>query len=172
MGDGCHGAGLALTLLLGVAAVLDGMNGRRNGNLKGPDYGPDQRGRLRMGTCRVSVPKARQFPRLDRSSLVELGVHVNLSENQVLLDVRPSSEENFYRDLQGRVAASSGKQLFVYIHGFNTARRRRRGSGRAGGGSEVRRLEDLQLALAGALLDYTVDECDVAGPSRTSRPSC
>jgi len=157
------GAGLALTLLLAIAAVSDGTGGAADASLKGPNYGPD-RGRLALGTCRVSVPKARQFPRLDPSSLVALGVHVDLSKNQVLLDVQPSPEESFYHDLQGRVAASSRKEAFVYVHGFNT---------NFADAAAVAAELAVDLKFDGApilyswpsqatLVDYTVDETNVA----------
>jgi esterase/lipase superfamily enzyme len=157
------GAGLALTLLLGVAAILDGTGGVAEAPLQGPNYGPD-RGRLTLGTCRVSVPKASQFPRLDPSSLVQLGVHVDLSKNQVLLDVQPSPEESFYRDLKSRVAASSRKEAFVYIHGFNNS---------FADAATVTAELAVDLKFDGApilyswpsqatLVDYTVDECNVA----------
>ena len=157
------GAGLALTLLLAAAAVLDGTGGVAEAPLKGPSYGPD-RGHLTLGCCRVSVPKASQFPRLDPSSLVQLGVHVDLSKNQVLLDVQPAAEENFYRDLKSRVAGSSHKEAFVFVHGFNTS---------FADAAVVTAELAVDLKFDGApilyswpsqatLVDYTVDECNVA----------
>jgi esterase/lipase superfamily enzyme len=157
------GAGLALTLLLAIVAASDGMGGVADAPLKGTNYGPD-RGSLALGTCRVSVPKARQLPRLDPASLVALGLHVDLSKNQVLLDVQPSPEENFYRDLKARVAASSRKEAFVYVHGFNNS---------FADAAVVAAELAVDLKFDGApvvyswpsqaeLVDYTVDECNVA----------
>jgi esterase/lipase superfamily enzyme len=93
-----------------------------------------------------------------------LGVHVDLSKNQVLLDVQPSAEENFYRDLKGRVAASSRKEAFVYVHGFNNS---------FADAAVVTAELAVDLKFDGApilyswpsqasLVDYTVDECNVA----------
>lgn len=84
-------------------------------------YGGD-RGPMQFGKLTVSVPRDRQVGELPRPKFWRAEFRPDPNRHMVLTSVNPSaSRDAFFQEVQGRVAASGRKEVFVFIHGFNTS---------------------------------------------------
>lgn len=83
-------------------------------------YGGD-RGPLVYGKAYVSVPRDRAAGSLPKPSIWRAEFRPDPNRHIILTDVKPStSADVFFGDVRNRVAASGRKEVFVFIHGFNT----------------------------------------------------
>jgi esterase/lipase superfamily enzyme len=78
-----------------------------------------ERGVLELGTCDVSIPKDHRVGELEAPSILRLEVTENPEKHVVLLNITNQDEDAFYRQLSGKIANSTGKNVFVFIHGYN-----------------------------------------------------
>lgn len=158
---------LAVLVLLAAAGL--GVVAYRAGGAAQPDiqiqrtYG-NQRGELEMGTCQVSIPRSHERGELERPSIFRFQLQEDAAQHVVLLNVTQQPEEDFFRALATRVAASKKKEALVFVHGFNV-------TFEAAARRTAQLAYDLKFDGApiffswpsqGGLLQYTVDETNVA----------
>ena len=76
---------------------------------------------LQFGTCRVSIPPDRVVGEVKRPSFWKADWFEDPARHHVALDVQRKSSERFFAQLREVVAASSAKDAFVFIHGYNVS---------------------------------------------------
>lgn len=83
-------------------------------------YGGD-RGPLVYGKAYVSVPRDRAAGSLPKPSFWRAEFRPDPNRHIILTDIRPlTSRDAFFGEVRTRVAGSGRKEVFVFIHGFNT----------------------------------------------------
>jgi esterase/lipase superfamily enzyme len=154
--------GLAITVLLaGWSGYLKATSGpAESRTIRGYS---NERGRLEMGTCRVTIPKTHEVGELESPSIVRLEFREDERKHVVLQDVVQVTREKFFAKLEDCVDRCGREEAFVFIHGYNVtfedAARR-----------TAQLAFDLQFQGApifyswpsqGGLLQYAVDETNV-----------
>lgn len=81
-------------------------------------YGGD-RGELRYGICRVSIPREHRLGALEAPSVWRLEFRENPDKHVVLLELQEHDRETYLSNLAARVRASSGKSALLFVHGYN-----------------------------------------------------
>jgi esterase/lipase superfamily enzyme len=78
-------------------------------------------GKLRLGTCTVSIPERHQVAQIERPSFWKLEFHENPENHVVLQEVHPQSDAAFFEEVSERVAGSDAKDAFIFVHGYNVS---------------------------------------------------
>jgi esterase/lipase superfamily enzyme/nucleoid DNA-binding protein len=78
-------------------------------------------GSLHYGACRVSIPHDHRVGKLESPSLLRFELRPDPRKHVVLLDVETSDREGFFARLRDRVRASAGREVLVFVHGFNVS---------------------------------------------------
>lgn len=81
-------------------------------------YGGD-RGSLRYGLCRVSIPREHRMGALESPSIWRLEFRQNPAKHVVLLALEEHSRETYLSRLAARVRASGSKAALLFVHGYN-----------------------------------------------------
>jgi esterase/lipase superfamily enzyme len=76
---------------------------------------------LSLGTLDVSIPRGHKIGEIERPSILRFEVREDPEKHVVVLRVAPKPETQFFSELSRRVDASSGKQAFVFIHGYDVS---------------------------------------------------
>lgn len=76
-------------------------------------------GELELGRVRVTLPRAHEIGSLETPSIWRLELDKDPSSHVVVTSVQPLWPGAFHRQLADAVAASSGREAFVFVHGFN-----------------------------------------------------
>ncbi len=80
-----------------------------------------RRGPLEYGRASISVPRDREVGTLKTPSIWTLDIREDEARHFILRSVEPmSGDKAFFQAVSSRVAASDRKEVFVFIHGFNT----------------------------------------------------
>jgi esterase/lipase superfamily enzyme len=157
------GVGLLVTIGLGMMTIKVRMATPANPAGPGRIYGSD-RGELEMGMCQVSIPERHEVGEVERPSIFRLELREDPRKHVVLLDVQPEPADRFLEALKARVESSPEKEAFVFVHGYNV-------TFEAAAQRTAQMAYDLKFPGApifyswpsqGKLLDYTVDETNVA----------
>ena len=85
-------------------------------------YGSERTSRdtpLEYGVCHVTLPPEHQFAKLEEYSLLRWETKNSPEKHVTLVNLRPKAELDFFSDLRQTVNASSKKEIFVFIHGYN-----------------------------------------------------
>jgi len=77
------------------------------------------RGSMELGMCKVSIPKDHKVGELESPSIFHFEFKQDPTKHVVLLDVTEQPADAFYANLKKRVAQSSDKEAFVFVHGYN-----------------------------------------------------
>ncbi len=124
-------AGLIVTIIALVPAVLTtlmavrkvvGMydNDQRLYVQYGNSVRNDEAAPYERGFVEVSIPKARKLGEVNLPELTKLELVVDRTKHFQLVSVQPVTEsDDFYADMQQTISASTGKELFVFVHGFH-----------------------------------------------------
>lgn len=84
-------------------------------------YGGD-RGPLSFGMAEVSVPRNRAPGAIPRPSMWTLEFREDPDRHMILNSVTPiTDQDSFFARVSGVVAATERKEVFVFIHGYNTS---------------------------------------------------
>jgi esterase/lipase superfamily enzyme len=83
------------------------------------DYYGEDRADLTYGQCEVSIPRDHRMGEIEGPSIWRLEFRENPEKHVVLLKVTPEAHDNFIAELKNRIAASSRKSAFLFIHGYN-----------------------------------------------------
>lgn len=78
-------------------------------------------GALSYGSCEVSIPESHVLAEVERPTIWRLEFHPDPEKHIVLEKVESEAKESFFKDVSGAVAASPGKEAFVFIHGYNVS---------------------------------------------------
>jgi esterase/lipase superfamily enzyme len=73
---------------------------------------------LLLGTVDVSIPRDHRIGNIERPSILRLEFREDPEKHIVLLGITPQPADQFFSQLSARVAASSEKQAFVFVHGY------------------------------------------------------
>ncbi len=80
-----------------------------------------ERGPLVYGKAYVSVPRDRAAGSMPKPSFWRAEFRPDPNRHIILTDIKPlTSRDAFFGEVRGRVASSGRKEVFVFIHGFNT----------------------------------------------------
>jgi esterase/lipase superfamily enzyme len=79
------------------------------------------KGTLAYGSCEVSIPETHTFAQLERPSVWRFEFHADPDKHVTLQSVMPEAHDRFFRDISSSVAVSSGKEAFVFVHGYNVS---------------------------------------------------
>jgi esterase/lipase superfamily enzyme len=74
---------------------------------------------LRYGICEVSIPHDHRMGRLESPSIWRFEFRSDPEKHVVLLKFAEQDRDGFLAGLSAQVRAAAGKQLFVFVHGFN-----------------------------------------------------
>jgi esterase/lipase superfamily enzyme len=104
----------------GSAATLTAI--RQMGS-EGPRYTTERaaEGRVDVGVCKVTIPRTHQVGEVESPSITRLEVRPDAARHVVLQKTERLVDDRFYDLLQARTLASSRRELFVFIHGFNVS---------------------------------------------------
>ena len=81
-------------------------------------YGGD-RGELRYGMCRVSIPREHRMGALESPSIWRLEFRQNPDKHVVLLALEEQDRATYLSNLAARVRASDAKAALLFVHGYN-----------------------------------------------------
>ena len=81
---------------------------------------PAESGALSFGICEVSIPRDHRMGRLEIPSMWRLEFSPDPDKHVSVLKVTRRPESAFLGEIRGRVATAPGKQILVFIHGYNT----------------------------------------------------
>ena len=76
------------------------------------------RGVLTYGICEVSIPRHHIIGELEAPSIWRLEFREDTEKHVVLLSVVPKEKGEYFSDVAKRVKESSGKKLFIFVHGY------------------------------------------------------
>lgn len=125
-------------------------------------FGND-RGKLSLGCCDVSIPRDHRMGELESPSIWRLEFREDPANHVVLLSTVVRSKNDFFAELAARVRDSARSSAFVFIHGYNVTFK-----------EAARRTAQISYDLAfdgapvfyswpsqGTLASYTVDEQNI-----------
>lgn len=81
---------------------------------------PDPSERLHLGECLISIPRDHRMGELEGPSIVKLEFSSDPEKHVTLLSVDDEGQPLFFRRVADSVSHSQRKELFVFVHGFNT----------------------------------------------------
>ena len=79
------------------------------------------RGPMAYGQAFVSIPRGHVPGELEAPSIFRLEFREDPTKHVVLLETTPQSKAAFLTALKARVAASKGRNLFLFVHGYNVS---------------------------------------------------
>lgn len=84
-------------------------------------YGAEARpdGEMELGYCIVSIPPDHELGKTERPRWWRLELREDLGKHVVVLQPKTAQPDDYYGWLNDEIARSSGKQAFVFVHGFN-----------------------------------------------------
>ncbi|MBM4056223.1 MAG: alpha/beta hydrolase [Planctomycetes bacterium] len=140
--------------------VFYGTDRKASGMTQPKKFYGNERGKLQLGICEVSIPPDHKMGELESPKWWKLEFSENPNKHVVLLKVQELSKDNFFIELRSHVDKASDKEAFVFIHGYNVtfedaARRTAQMSYDMGfSGAPV----FYSWPSQGEIADYTVDE--------------
>lgn len=82
-------------------------------------YGTERGQRLELGIATVTIPDSHVAGQVERPSIWRLEFRANASRHILLDKVKPVDPETFFGGLQSEFAEDPGRDLLVFIHGYN-----------------------------------------------------
>jgi esterase/lipase superfamily enzyme len=76
---------------------------------------------LNLGICKVSIPTNHEYATLESYRYLKFETENNPEEHVKVLKLTTLAETNFISALQSRIQKSEGKEIFVFIHGYNVS---------------------------------------------------
>ena len=71
------------------------------------------------GMCEVSIPRDHHFAEVEAPSVWRLEFHADPEKHMTLQTVRTEPKNRFFQDVAKSVEQSPGKEVFVFVHGYN-----------------------------------------------------
>jgi esterase/lipase superfamily enzyme len=85
------------------------------------DFYGGERGSLEFGTLDVTVPRIHKTGAVEAPSLVKLEWEENPDRHIVIMKLTTMSADEVFADMRGTLAARSGEEAFVFVHGYNVS---------------------------------------------------
>jgi esterase/lipase superfamily enzyme len=82
-------------------------------------FGADPAADLSYGYTDVSIPRDHRMGELEGPSIWRLELRDNPEKHVVILRTQTESAAEFYQQVSARLGESSGRQVLVFVHGFN-----------------------------------------------------
>jgi esterase/lipase superfamily enzyme len=73
---------------------------------------------LSLGTIDVSIPRDHRMGEIERPSILRFEFREDPEKHIVIKAIEPEPEHQFFNELQSRVAESTERQAFVFVHGY------------------------------------------------------
>lgn len=83
-------------------------------------YGIERGDRIELGVATVTIPDTHTPGQIERPSVWRLEFSTSPTKHVVLQDVAPVDPGTFFGRLQGEFEENSERDLFVFVHGYNT----------------------------------------------------
>ncbi len=112
--------GVGFALVLGLMATSKAVSTQAISQRELVRYG-DGRGKLEYGICQVSIPKDHRIGELESPSVLRLEFRETPERHVMILESRALPPDEFFHHVQDSVAASSRRELLVFVHGYNVA---------------------------------------------------
>ena len=74
-----------------------------------------------LGTSIVAIPCDHRIGTLESASVFRLQFHNDPRKHITVLSVAPQRSDQFFKELESRVASSRGREVLVFVHGFNVS---------------------------------------------------
>jgi esterase/lipase superfamily enzyme len=74
-----------------------------------------------LGTSIVAIPCDHRIGTLESASIFRFQFHNDPRKHITVLSVAPQKSDQFFKELSSRVASSHGREVLVFIHGFNVS---------------------------------------------------
>lgn len=84
-------------------------------------FGGERHEGLRYGSCDVTVPNDRRPGSISEPSYLRFEFSANLAKHFTLANISPMSKRDFLQSVDGSISRFSGKNAFVFIHGYNVS---------------------------------------------------
>ncbi len=113
---------IVISTLLGAQKLsLSWQNNQRLAVQYGPDRMPQTEDKLayELGTVTVSIPPDHQQGEVELPNLLHFEFLADPTEHFVIQQITPVVESEFFDQLRARVAQSTDKDMFVFVHGFH-----------------------------------------------------
>jgi len=78
-------------------------------------------GKVLLGTCDVSLPNDHRMGNIEAPSIWKLQIRANPQKHIVLLNILEKGRDVYFREMREKVAQSSERSAFVFIHGYNVS---------------------------------------------------
>jgi esterase/lipase superfamily enzyme len=82
-------------------------------------YGGQRGSALELGTATVSIPLSHRPGAIEAPSIWSFEFRPDPQRHVVLTKVIPNASEKVFAEMREQMGASSGKEAFVFVHGFN-----------------------------------------------------
>jgi len=108
----------------GIVRILYATDRNRTSSSRPVDFYSGERGpdnRLSYGTCDVSIPRDHRMGVLETPTMWRLEYRYDPEKHVTVLSINEKDSGDFFSELQSRVARSTAKQAFVFIHGYNVS---------------------------------------------------
>ncbi len=107
-----------------VIRILYATDRQRSGRPEPKSFFTNERaenGKLSLGVCEVSIPDSdrHKVGRLEKPSIYKLEFAEDPNKHVILVNVETKGEQDFFAELERRVATSERKEAFVFVHGYN-----------------------------------------------------
>ena len=79
------------------------------------------RGDVALGSSVVAIPRDHRLGVLESASIYRLQFHNDPKKHIAVLSVTPQKSDRFFKELSSRVATSRGREVLIFIHGFNVS---------------------------------------------------
>lgn len=80
-----------------------------------------QGGELRFGVCQVSIPRDHRMGHIERPGIFQVIFGPDPGKHMVVVGLKPLSRDAFFGRLGSDVGKSEGKEVLVFVHGFNVS---------------------------------------------------
>lgn len=104
-----------------IAEVFYATDRKRTGATDPNSIYGGERGDFVYGLCTVSIPKDHRIGELEAPSLMRFELTEKPEQHVVLLSVSEQERAEFYSGIAARIAASKGKNAFIFVHGYNVS---------------------------------------------------
>lgn len=101
--------------------VFYGTNRNRTGEFEANEFYGKTRGTMTYGVCEVAIPLSHKTGQLEAPKWWKLEFSENPKKHVVLQKVTPYSWDVLSNQLNNTLAQSSGRNAFVFVHGYNVA---------------------------------------------------
>jgi esterase/lipase superfamily enzyme len=78
-----------------------------------------ERGELKYGTTKVSIPRDHRKGELESPSILRLEFREDPAKHVVVLDIITSPKDEFFADVAAQVRKSAKSSAFLFVHGYN-----------------------------------------------------